>query len=150
MDRTITQHLKKISIKPRGDNFFKSVASELSGETIDDPKEAKVLIRKAVSEGQKEASNDNHSGLDRQVKMEIKEQNGGGVIGDEYAYIFQKPKHTKESSELFLRNRGVKFGKPQEFKNAWLLPLRDISRNGSYTSRPLEGYDGVHLFIDNK
>jgi hypothetical protein len=129
MDKTITQHLKKLKLKPRSDNYFKEVASELIGKNVNSTKEAKVIVRKTISDGQVDASNDNVEGLKNQV---ISEQQGGGThkySRQAKAYIFNKSAFDHKSAEKYLDDKKIQYGRPKDMENYILLPLDSINKD---------------------
>ena len=71
MDRIITEHLNKLTIRPRPTSWFREVAEDLGQGNTSNPKAA---VRATISKGQVAASNDNVKGLQQQT---AKEASGG-------------------------------------------------------------------------
>jgi len=143
MEKTITSHLKKLNLKPRSDNFFKEVAEDLTGKTVDNPKEAKVIVRVKISEGQVTASNDNLSGLKAQV---VSEQEGGGTSGYKRlakAFMFKKPTYNEEKAEKYLDDRNIAYGRPVHTKKTILLPLDSISKDDTLASKRIDEHISI-------
>lgn len=138
MDKTITTHLKKLTLKPRSDDFFKDVATDLTGKKVNNPKEAKVIVREKISEGQVEASNDNVEGLQAQV---VSEQEGGGTgkySRQAKAFMFKKPAFNEEKAEKYLDDRKLPYGRPVHTKSTILLPLASISTDETLASKKID------------
>lgn len=77
MDQVITEHLKRITIKPRPTSWFRAVAQELGKPTT--AHKAKAVVRSTISKGQVAASNDNIKGLRAQAEKEKKGGLGKGA-----------------------------------------------------------------------
>lgn len=142
MDEVITKHLKNLVLKPRSDEFFQEVAEDMTGKKVP-PKKAKVLVRKKISEGQVEASNDNVEGLKKQV---VDEQNGGGT--EKYrrqakGYLFNKSSFDEEKAEEYLDNQNIQYGRPLNFENHILIPLASISKNDKLGTKKVDTH--VHI-----
>lgn len=138
MDNTITQHLKKLTITPRSDDWYKQVAQKI-GRPAGSGGRAKVAVRDFISEGQKKASNDNHEMLDRQVQEEAKQQQGKGSA-DQFITVY-------EHADFQGRSRNIPIGQfkvlPSGVKNDSISSARIPSglkatfyEHGGFQGRP--------------
>lgn len=149
MDKIITKHLKNLVLKPRSDEFFQEVAEDMTGNKVQ-AKKAKIIVRKKISEGQVEASNDNVEGLKKQVvdeqKQVVDEQNGGGTENfrrQAKAYLFNKSSFDEKKAEEYLDKRDIQYGKPRNFRDKILIPLANISKNDKLGTKEVDSH--VHI-----
>jgi hypothetical protein len=139
MDSTITKHLKMLSLKPKGDEFFKDVAQGLTGKSVSNPKEAKVIVRETIAKGEVDASNDNVAGLQQQV---AEEKQGMGTVNPNRrlakAYIFNRTAFDEDSAEKYMDTQNVKYGKPRLVGGNILIPLDSITKQDRLASKRID------------
>lgn len=133
MDDFITEHLKKIQLKPNPPEWFKKHA-RISGapdECAENLRCAKKQVRKEITEGEKGAHNDNHDGLDQQV------QTGEGGKSIIQSVIFRRTKFTADQARAWLKKQGLK-------------PIKKVDKTKNYLRYRLQAPDDAREYRTKK